>query len=160
MLLPLNFHIAIFILEWEKMWGITFWATHVRRENSGFINIWQEQPVLYMKTTIHFLSYLAHFFLEWEMFLTNVCTENQNTNFMFNYFFPPEIRAVYEIMWENSVQPGRPQMTIWRMRIVCWITGSKRKLGIWNITAFPHQQFSHERPSMLCHAYSACFVTL
>jgi len=30
-------------------------------------------------------------------------------------------RAVYEIMWENTVEPGRPQMTIWRMRIACWI---------------------------------------
>jgi len=40
---------------------------------------------------------------------------------MINYFFPPKI-AVYEIMWENTVERGRPQMTIWRMRIACWIT--------------------------------------
>ena len=25
-------------------------------------------------------------------------------------------------MWKNIVQRGRPQMTIWRMRIACWIT--------------------------------------
>ena len=24
-------------------------------------------------------------------------------------------------MWKNIVEPGRPQMTIWRMRIACWI---------------------------------------
>jgi hypothetical protein len=36
------------------------------------------------------------------------------------YFF--ENCAVYEIMWKNMVQPDRPQMTIWCMRIVCWIT--------------------------------------
>ena len=30
MLLPLNFHIAIFILEWEKKkWDFTFWETFV-----------------------------------------------------------------------------------------------------------------------------------
>jgi hypothetical protein len=29
--------------------------------------------------------------------------------------------AVYEIMWENFVELGRPQMTIWRIRIACWI---------------------------------------
>jgi len=29
--------------------------------------------------------------------------------------------AVYEIMWKNVVERGRPQMTIWRMRIACWI---------------------------------------
>ena len=49
------------------------------------------------------------------------CTENQNTHFVFSNFFS-ENRAVYEIMWKNMVQRGRPQMTIWRMRIACWIT--------------------------------------
>ena len=24
-------------------------------------------------------------------------------------------------MWKNNVQRGRPQVTIWRMRIACWI---------------------------------------
>jgi len=24
-------------------------------------------------------------------------------------------------MWKNMVQPARPQMTIWRMRIACWM---------------------------------------
>jgi hypothetical protein len=28
-----------------------------------------------------------------------------------------ENRAVYEIKWENVVEPDRPQMTIWRMRL-------------------------------------------
>jgi len=28
-------------------------------------------------------------------------------------------RAVYEIMWKNTVQPSRSQMTIRRMRIAC-----------------------------------------
>jgi hypothetical protein len=39
------------------------------------------------------------------------CTENQNTHFMFNSFFP-ENRAVCEIMWKNMIEPDRPQMTI------------------------------------------------
>ena len=29
-------------------------------------------------------------------------------------------RVVYEIMWKNIVEPGRPQMTLGRMRIACW----------------------------------------
>jgi len=29
--------------------------------------------------------------------------------------------AVYEIMWKNIVQQGRPHMTIWCMLIACWI---------------------------------------
>jgi hypothetical protein len=32
-----------------------------------------------------------------------------------------ESRAVDEIMCKNMVEPGRPQMTIWRMRIACWV---------------------------------------
>jgi len=28
---------------------------------------------------------------------------------------------MYKIMWKNIVEPGRPQMTIWHMRIACWI---------------------------------------
>ena len=39
--------------------------------------------------------------------------------------FSPENRAVYEIMWKNMVGPDRPQMTIWRMRIACWIAKAK-----------------------------------
>jgi hypothetical protein len=43
--------------------------------------------------------------------VSDKCRENQNTNFMFNNFFP-ENRAVYEIMWKIMAQPDRPQMTI------------------------------------------------
>jgi hypothetical protein len=33
---------------------------------------------------------------------------------LYNYFHDC---AVYEIMWKSMVEPDRPQMTIWRMRI-------------------------------------------
>ena len=46
------------------------------------------------------------------------CRENQNTYFIFNnFFFFFENLAVCEIQWNNIVQPDRPQMTIWRMRL-------------------------------------------
>ena len=32
---------------------------------------------------------------------------------MFNKPPPPTNRAVYEVMWKNTVQPGRPEMTIY-----------------------------------------------
>jgi hypothetical protein len=32
-----------------------------------------------------------------------------------------EYRAVYEIIWENIVEGGRPQITVWRMCIARWI---------------------------------------
>jgi len=41
------------------------------------------------------------------------CTENKNTHFLFkNVLFFSKIRAVYESMCKNMVQPDRPQMTM------------------------------------------------
>jgi len=48
------------------------------------------------------------------------CRKNQNTHFIFrNVLF--QIRAVYEIMWKNNIQPGRQQTELWRMRFACLI---------------------------------------
>ena len=48
-----------------------------------------------------------------------VCRENQNMHFVFsNFFFN---WAIYEIMWKNFVERGRPQMTIRCIHIACWI---------------------------------------
>jgi len=35
--------------------------------------------------------------------------------------FFSEIVPLFKIMWKNIVQPDRPQMTIWRSGIACWI---------------------------------------
>jgi hypothetical protein len=61
---------------------------------------------------------------------------NQNTRFVYSNFFLFEIRAVYEIMWKNTVERGRPQMTIWRMGIVCWITKATHTLTVCNTYCF------------------------
>jgi hypothetical protein len=46
---------------------------------------------------------------------------------MFNNFFPPENRGVYEIMWKHMVQPDRPQMSE-RLEIRCDLhTGTLRQ---------------------------------
>jgi hypothetical protein len=43
---------------------------------------------------------------------------------MFNYFFSPENRVVYEITSKNIVEPEGPQLTatIWSIRVACWIS--------------------------------------
>jgi hypothetical protein len=62
-----------------------------------------------MKTNIYiFLSYLAQLFVEWEMFQTKIVEHI-------------EYHAVYEVILKNIVVPDRPQMTVWRMRLACWI---------------------------------------
>jgi hypothetical protein len=54
------------------------------------------------------------------MLQKNFAEKNQNTHFNFNDFFFKN-RVVYEITWKNILDPDRPKMTIWRMRIACWI---------------------------------------
>jgi hypothetical protein len=54
-----------------------------------------------------------------EKYFRQSCWENQNTFNVLSIF--PLNRAVYEIIWKNTAEPGRPQMKIWCMRIACWM---------------------------------------
>jgi len=84
------------------------------------------------------------------------CTENQNTHFVSNNFFYIN-RAVFEIMWENAVQPDRPQMTTWRMRTAWWITKATNTHSQYVILiAFPLQQWLQER--VLRYTYIVCLL--
>jgi hypothetical protein len=31
----------------------------------------------------------------------------------------------FEIMWKNTVERDRPQITVWRRRVTCWVTEVK-----------------------------------
>ena len=46
------------------------------------------------------------------------CRENQNKCFIFNNDFY-ENRFLFELMRKNILEPDRPQMTMWRMRVAC-----------------------------------------
>ena len=54
--------------------------------------------------------------------------------------------AVYEIMWKNIVERDRPQMTVWRMRIACWIRKATNTQGCVILIDFPQQKWLHEAP--------------
>jgi hypothetical protein len=70
------------------------------------------------------------------------------------FFF--ENRAVNEIMWRNIVEPGGPQLTIWQMRIACWIPKATNAHSVYvMVIAFPLQQWLHERVSVWRHTYIA-----
>jgi hypothetical protein len=95
--------------------------------------------------------------LEWEMFQTEV-VENIKTRILCSVTFL-ENHAVCEVMWKNIVEPGRPHMTIWRMRFGCWITkATDIHSGYVILIVFPLQQWSQERALMLLYTFSACFV--
>jgi hypothetical protein len=77
------------------------------------------------------------------MFHTKVA-EKIKTHVLFSDSFF-ENRAVYEIMWENMVQPDRPEMTVWRIRSAYCIhkaTDTHTEYVIF--IAFPRQQWLHE----------------
>jgi len=67
--------------------------------------------VLHMSTCIHSWYHLAKFFVERKMFQT-ITVEKITTRILCSITIFPENRAVYEIMWENMVQPDRPRVTI------------------------------------------------
>ena len=72
-----------------------------------------------------------------------------------------ENRAVYEIVWKNIVERGRPQMTIRHVHLVCWINKAKDAHSEYAILiAFPLQQWLHERSSMSRYTSIACLVFL
>jgi hypothetical protein len=57
-------------------------------------------------------------------------------------------------MWKNMIKHGRPQLTLCRMRIACWIpkvTNTHSEYVI--IIAFALQQWLHESASLLCYTY-------
>jgi hypothetical protein len=69
----------------REIWYLSIFRKNCR-ENSSFFKTGQEWRVLYMKTNIHFWSYLSKLFLEWEVFRTKF-VEKVKTHFVFNKFF-------------------------------------------------------------------------
>jgi hypothetical protein len=94
-----------------------------------------------------FKLYIAQFFLESEMFQTRVVEKLKTHNLCPKTFF--ENRVFYEIMWKNIVEPDKPQMTICRMSISCYITEATDTHSEYVILhASPLQQWLQERASV------------
>ena len=53
--------------------------------------------------------------------ISDIFVKKIETDFVFSdlFFFRKKNFALYEIMWKNTLQPGRPQMTIWCVRTAC-----------------------------------------
>ena len=86
--------------------------------------------------------------------------ETIRTYFMFsNFFSPPENLAFYEIMCKSTVELDRPQMTIRRVHIACWIPEATHTHSEYVILiAFPLQLVA-QATSMLRYTYIARLVT-
>ena len=93
------------------------------------------------------------------IFSEKSCRENQNpcyVQYLSAHPPPPEISAVYEITWKNTVEP---QTSVWRVRIACRIPKTtKTRSEFIILIAFPLQQWLHERVSVLRYTYIAWLV--
>ena len=73
------------------------------------------------------------------------------SRFMLNKYFPKFV--------PKFVEPDRPQMTIWRIRNACWTPNTTNTHSEYVIlTAFPLQQWLHERALMFRDSNIACLV--
>jgi hypothetical protein len=119
----------------------------IYRENSNFTEAWPKQEAFYMNPNKHFWTYIAKFFLEWEMLQTKEI-EKIKTRILRSVTSFFENRALYDIMWKNIVEPGRPQRKIWCIRIACWITkATSTESQCVTHTVFTLQQCLQERAS-------------
>ena len=95
------------------------------------------------------------------MFQTKV-VEQITKHILCSVTFSTENRAVYEIMWENIVEQGRPQATIWRMRIACCIpmaTGTHSEYVILTAYEIMWKNVERGRPQMTIWCMSiACRI--
>jgi hypothetical protein len=83
------------------------------------------------------------------------CRENQNTPFMFSAFLLENL-SVYEML-KNTVEAGRPRMTMWCMNTAYSIRKATNTFSeCVKLYSFPLQQRLHERPSMSRFTYIAC----
>jgi len=85
--------------------------------------------------------------------MTNVSAkvvEKITTHILCSTTFFSKSRAVFYIMWKYIVKPGKPQMTIGRLRIACWLPRATNTHSEYEILiACPLQQWLHQRASTL-----------
>jgi hypothetical protein len=111
-----------------------------------------------MKTNIHIITYIAQFFLEWEMFQNTVVQKTRTHILPSIIIFRKSCR--FEIMQKYAPEAGRPQTKIRRMCIASWIPKLTNTHSEYMIFIdFPLQQCLHERVSML-RLYENCLSCL
>jgi len=76
----------------------------------------------------------------------------------FKFYFPKILPFMRQFR-KCAVEPDRPQMTIWRMRIACWIPKATNTHSQYVILiVFPLQQWLKEGAVVLRYTYFACLV--
>jgi len=127
--------------------------TKISRESSSLIKCDNNNGSFTRKPMYTYDHYLAEFVLEWKNFTQN-CRETQNTHFIFSNFFSRKSFCLWGDL-EKYVRAGIGH--IWPYD--AWIRKATNTLAEYvSLTAFPLQQWLHERASVLRCTYIACIV--
>ena len=100
-------HLCSHSKDFHEIWFLSIIRKSV--DQIRFINMCQEW-VPYMETNIHIFTTTRSIILR----MRNA--SHKKAQGIFNFL---KNRTVYKTMSKNTVQPGRPQVTIWRMRTAC-----------------------------------------
>ena len=135
---------------WTILWNVIFeYISKIWRENSSSLKSFKNNGQ-FTRTPIYILTLPLSVRLRIKKFQKNFQRKLKHfllRNGSFN-------RDIYETMRKNVVERGRPQLTIWSMRIVCWITEATNTHSDYVIIiTLPLQQCLHKRPSMLLDIY-------
>jgi len=126
-------------------------------ENSSFTTIGKEKRVFYMKTNTNFWSYLAQFFLEWEIFQTRV-VEKIKTHILCSLTFFEKMCC----LWINVGKCRASRGDRWQYGAQAFHTGYPRiqthTFGICNTYCFSNATMVVQSPSTLCYTYTAHLV--
>jgi hypothetical protein len=112
-----------------------------------------------MKAYVHLWSYVAQYFLEWEMFYTEV-VEKIKTHILCSMIFSRKSCRLWDNVKKYSIAgEATDDNKIRRMCAACWITKATNTRWEYVIhIAFPRQQLLSERASVLRCTYFASFV--
>ena len=112
--------------DFHEIWYLTIFLKFVQKiqvslksdKNNGYLH--EDQYT--------FLIISCSFLLRMRNVSDKSCRGNQKIHFVFSNFF--KNRTIFEIMWKNMLEQGRPQMTIWHMHIAFWIIKATHTLTI------------------------------
>ena len=104
-----------------------------------------------MEINVHFLPYLAQFFLEWKMFQTNILEKIKTHNFF----------KKLSHLWDNVEKHCRAGQAVRHTRIACWISKATNICSEHVILIdYLLQQWLHKCTSMLHYMNIACLVSI
>jgi len=102
--------------DFYETWSCSFFLKSVEKIQISLKYDKNSGTVLHMETGTR---YLAQSFLKWGMFQKNILEETQTKDSGSISYFRKMCRLWSNV--EKYIEPDRPQTTVWRTRIECWV---------------------------------------